>query len=99
MRTLRPSEQRWVINPALSCAQRPFTINADADAKLTHYKPCGMATSEAYELAGLLAQISIYFADVSGYGGSASSTASSLAACLDLPSHWPLLCIEKLRRY
>jgi len=61
----RWAQRRWVVKPAIAARQRPFLVNADADAKLNHYKNAGCTITEAHAASGMQPLLLRYFSATS----------------------------------
>ncbi|KAL4447657.1 hypothetical protein ABPG75_004876 [Micractinium tetrahymenae] len=58
------SVPRWDPAPGVDATQRPLSINADANAKASHYAACGASTAAAHAAAALPPLASAFFGSV-----------------------------------
>ena len=59
---LNASAQSWVLKARVVAEQRPMSINADANAKLNHYRHSGSTITEAYKAGKVEPLLRSYFA-------------------------------------
>lgn len=57
----QPVTTNWELKPGVTAEQRLLSLNADANAKLNHYRHSGQTITEAYSAAGVEPPIKIYF--------------------------------------